>query len=91
MGQSRPIFVYFRLFFMTQIKYKLKKVLMVRLGINPGAAGWKARTSPLSYGSTAIVKVCLIFPCVLYLMINLSSFVEAAKHRILSYGATHLV
>ena len=24
-------------------------------------------------------------------MINLSSFVEAAKHRILSYGATHLV
>ena len=25
---------------------------MVCLGIEPGAAGWKARTNPLSYGGT---------------------------------------
>ena len=27
---------------------------MVCLGIEPGAAGWKARTNPLSYGGTPI-------------------------------------
>ena len=36
----------------THIKYILKKVLMVYLGLEPGAAGWKAKTYPLSYGST---------------------------------------
>ena len=41
MGQSRPLFVYFRLFYMTQIKYKLIKALMVRSGLEPRAAGWK--------------------------------------------------
>ena len=25
---------------------------MVRLGLEPGAAGWQAQTNPLSYGST---------------------------------------
>ena len=33
---------YFRLFYMTQIKYKLIKVFMVSLGLKPGVAGWKA-------------------------------------------------
>ena len=28
---------------------------MVCLGIEPGAAGWKARTNPLSYGGTPLV------------------------------------
>ena len=37
MGQSRPLFVYFRLF-----KYKLRDALMVCFGLEPGAAGWKA-------------------------------------------------
>ena len=35
MGQSRSLFVYFRLFYMTQIKYKLIKALMVCLGLEP--------------------------------------------------------
>ena len=37
---------------------------MVCLGIEPGAAGWKARTNPLSYGGTPenIVIVCLQIP-----------------------------
>ena len=52
-GPIPSYFCLFSSFLYEQIKYKLKKVLMVRLGINPGAAGWKARTSPLSYGSTA--------------------------------------
>ena len=41
MGQSRPLFLYFRLFYMTQIKYKLIKALMVCVGLKPGAAEWK--------------------------------------------------
>ena len=36
-----PLFVYFRLFYMTQIKFKLIKMLMVCLGLEPRAAGWK--------------------------------------------------
>ena len=31
---------------------KLKKVLMVCLGLEPGAAWWKVQTNPLSYGGT---------------------------------------
>ena len=43
MGQSRPLLVYFRLFYMTQFKfkYKLIKALIVCLGLEPGVAGWK--------------------------------------------------
>ena len=52
MGQSRPLFVYCSLFYMTQIKYKLIKALMVCLGLKPRAAGWKAHTNPLSYCGT---------------------------------------
>ena len=46
--------VYFRLFSMLQLKFKFKliKVLIVRLGFEPGTAGWKAQTNPLSYGGT---------------------------------------
>ena len=53
MGKSRTLFVYFRLFYTTQIKYKLIKSLMECLGLEPGAAGWKK----LSYGGT---------PCLCY-------------------------
>ena len=59
MGRSRPLFVYFRSIHipiqMTNIQfeqYKLKKVYMVCFGLEPGAAGWKAQTNPLSYGGT---------------------------------------
>ena len=45
-------FVYFRLFHMTQFKYKLIKVLMVCLELEPRAAGWKTQTNPLSYCGT---------------------------------------
>ena len=35
---------------------------MVCLGIEPGAAGWKARTNPLSYGGTPnVIKRFLKF------------------------------
>ena len=43
-----PASFYFRLFNMTQLKYKLIKGLMVCLGFQPGMAGW----NPLSYGDT---------------------------------------
>ena len=42
MGQSAPLFVYFCLFYMIQIKYILITALMLCLGLKPGAAGWKA-------------------------------------------------
>ena len=32
---------------------------MVCLGFEPGAAGWKARTNPLSYGGTPNKQSCL--------------------------------
>ena len=47
MGLSRPLFVYFRLFYMSQFKYNLIKAQMVCLGFKPGAAGWKAQMNPL--------------------------------------------
>ena len=49
MGQTSLFFVYFRFFFMTQINYKLIKVLLVCLGFESGVAGWKAYTNALSY------------------------------------------
>ena len=54
MGQSRPLFVYFRLFHITQFK-KLMKAQIVCLGLKPGAAGWKGQTNPRSYGSTPML------------------------------------
>ena len=42
MGQSRPLFVYFRLFYMTQIKYKLIKALMACLGLEPTELWWRS-------------------------------------------------
>ena len=43
--------VYFRLFNTLQFKFfKLKKSVDGVLGIRTRAAGWKARTNPLSYG-----------------------------------------
>ena len=42
--------LYFRLFKTSQFKFKLIKAYMVYLGFEPGAAGWKAQTNPLSYG-----------------------------------------
>ena len=63
MGLSRPLFrFYFRPFNTSQFKFKfkLKKVLMVCLGFEPGVAGWKARTNPLSYGGTPKeLNVCI--------------------------------
>ena len=55
-GQSWPLFIYFRLFHITQFKYKLRKVLMVCLRLEPKAARWKAQTNTLSYGGTPIFK-----------------------------------
>ena len=53
---SRPLFVYFRSIHipiqMTNIQYKLKKALMVCLGLEPGAAGLKVQTNAVSYGGT---------------------------------------
>ena len=42
--------VYFRLFIMSQLKFKFKliKVYIVHLGFEPGAAGCEALTNPLS-------------------------------------------
>ena len=56
MGQSRPLFVYFRLFHITQIKHKLLKALVVWLGLKPGVAGWKVLSNPLSYGGTPVLS-----------------------------------
>ena len=55
--------VYFRLFNMLQLEFtfKLIKELMVCLWFEPGVAGLKARTNPLSYGST--LKKCFIVRC----------------------------
>ena len=42
-------FVYFRLFQHDKNQYKLIKVLMVCLGLEPRAARWNVQTNPLSY------------------------------------------
>ena len=55
--------IYFRLFHTLQFKLKLKKALIVCLGFEPGAAGCKARTNPLSYGGTPEVPFSL-FLCI---------------------------
>ena len=34
---------------------------MVCLGFEPGAAGWKARTNPLSYGGTVLFFFIFVF------------------------------
>ena len=52
MGQFWAIFVYFRLFYLTQFKYKWIKTLIGCLRLKPGAAGWKAQPNPLSHGGT---------------------------------------
>ena len=49
MGQFRPLFVYFRLFYVSQFKRNLIKVTMVCLGFEPVAAEWKAQTNPISF------------------------------------------
>ena len=51
MGQYGPLFVYFRLFDITQFN-KLMKQKIACLGLEPRVAGWKAQTNPLSYGGT---------------------------------------
>ena len=77
--------VYFRLFNTLQFKFnkfKLKKAQMVCLGFEPGAAGWKARTNPLSYGGTPSFLNCLSFrPTMLFILfcygeITLISYIE---------------
>ena len=58
MGQLGLFFVYFRLFHITQFLNKLMKAQMVCLGLEPGVAGWKTQTNPLSYGGLlAKIKV----------------------------------
>ena len=55
MGQYTGLFFCLLSFFnMSQSKLKLKfiKVLVVCMGFEPGAAGWKAKTNQLSYGGT---------------------------------------
>ena len=49
MGQSRPLFVYFRSFLVT-ISIQIEKSVDGVLGIRTWAAGWKAQTKPQSYG-----------------------------------------
>ena len=53
MDQSRSLFVYFCLFHIAQF-YKLMKAQMVQQGLEPGAAGLKAQTNPLSHGETTL-------------------------------------
>ena len=67
MGQFRPLYVYFRLFHMTQFKYKQIKALMGCLGLELRAAGWKAQTNPLNYGyilvTTSLIVEWIWIPC----------------------------
>ena len=53
MGQSRPLFVYFHLFYMIQIKYKLIKALMVCLrwleGVDESIEPWQQWQHPIVY------------------------------------------
>ena len=65
MGQTRPLSVYFGPFLNTMTKnsskFYYKKRRWCAWDSNPGAAGWRARTHPLSYGSfptTALVVAC---------------------------------
>ena len=59
LGQSRPLFAYFRFFHIAQFN-KLMKAEMVCFGLEPGVAGWKAKTNPLSYDGTLIIIVLIV-------------------------------
>ena len=50
MGQSRPLFVYFRSFLITISIIQIEKAQMVCLGFEPRAKGWQVQTKPRSYG-----------------------------------------
>ena len=52
-GLFLSIFILFSL----QFQHKLKKVQMVCLGFEPGAAGWQAQTKPRSYGGTPKISL----------------------------------
>ena len=43
---------------------------MACLGVEPGAAGWKAQTNPLSYGGTPQTDASLITALILFLGVN---------------------
>ena len=51
---------------------------MVCLGFEPRAAGWKARTNPLSYGGTLINY---IVASILFLIYSSSTLVERVKEQ----------
>ena len=63
-GPNRDSFLFiFVLFSHCKDKYNTNLIIndkawMVCLGVEPGAAGWKAQTNPLSYGGTP--TACLI-------------------------------
>ena len=59
LGQSRPLFAYFRFFHIAQFN-KLMKAEMVCFGLEPRVAGWKAKTNPLSYDGTLIIIVLIV-------------------------------
>ena len=50
MGQSRPLFVYFRPFLITISIIQIEKSVVGVLGIRTRAAGWSAQMKPRSYG-----------------------------------------
>ena len=50
MGQSRPLFVYFRHFHDTISIIQIEKSVDGVLGIRTQAAGWYAQMKPRSYG-----------------------------------------
>ena len=60
MGQSRPLFVYFRPFRVT-IPIQIEKEQMVCLGFKPGTAGWQAQTKPRCYGGHPVSNLLSLY------------------------------
>ena len=64
---------------------------MVCLGFEPGAAGWKARTNPLSYGGTPTLVVFTTVKWKMHKGFGCGSFVRAVAFdaRGLQFESSH--
>ena len=67
-------------------QYKLKKALVLWLGLKPGAAGWKAQTNPQRYDGTPQAKFFgTIHRCWMLKIIVLSTYVHLWPYILLAY------
>ena len=84
-GQTRPLFLYFRSFHMTNIQQIWLKKIDGALWTQTGAARWEAQTNPLSYDGTPTTNKC----CHHYIDQYFWCFLRFGKHNLLLFWWTN--